>query len=54
MMYIILLYIFRKLHGLPGGIVVKSMPCIARDTGSVPGLEDSICHGATKPMGHNY
>ena len=53
MMYITLLYIFRKLHGLPGGIVVKNMPCIARDTGSIPGLEDSTCRGATKPMGHD-
>ena len=53
MMYIILLYIFRKLHGCPSGTVVKNMACNAKNTGSISGLEDSTCLGATKPMGHN-
>lgn len=49
MMYIILLYIFRKLHGLPGGIVVKSMPCIARDTVQSLGLGDLHAMGQQSP-----
>ena len=38
----------------PGGAVDKNLPANARDTGLIPGLEDSICHGTTKPMCHNF
>ena len=38
----------------PGGAVVKNPPANAGDTGSSPGPARSTCHGATKPMRHNY
>ena len=38
----------------PGGAVVKNPPANAGDTGSIPDLEDPTCHGATKPVRHNY
>ena len=38
----------------PGGAVVKNLPDNAGDTSSIPGLEDSTCRRATKPMRHNY
>ena len=38
----------------PGGRVDKNLPVSAEDMGSIPGLEDSPCHGATKPMYHKY
>ena len=34
--------------------MVKTPPCNARDTSSIPDLEDSTCHGATKPVSHKY
>ena len=34
----------------PGGPVVSNLPACAEDIG----WEDSTCHGATKPMHHNY
>ena len=42
--------------GFPGGVVVKSLPANAGDTGSSPGLvwEDPTCRGATRPVSHNY
>ena len=38
----------------PGGTGDENLPVSAEDTGSIPGLEDSTCHGATKPMYHKY
>ena len=40
-----------KILEFPGGAVVKNPPANAGDTGSSPGL---ACHGATKPVRHNY
>ena len=36
-------------QGFPGGSVVKKPPANAGEAGSIPGLEDPTCHGATKP-----
>ena len=41
-------------EGFPGGAVVKNPPTNAGDTGSIPGLEDPTCRGATKSVRHNY
>ena len=38
----------------PGGAVVKNLPDNAGDTGLISGPEDPKCHGATKPVCHNY
>ena len=39
----------------PGGPVVKNQPANAGDTGLTPLVwEGFTCHGATKPMSHNY
>ena len=43
-----------KKCGFPGGTVVKNPPANAGDTGPSPGPEDPTCHGATKPVCHNY
>ena len=40
--------------GFPDGPVVKNSPCNARDTDSIPVLEDPTCLGATKPEEHHY
>ena len=41
--------------GFLGGAVVKNPPANVGDTGSSPGLGRSwTCHGATKPVRHNY
>ena len=40
--------------GLPGSTVDKNPPANTGATGSIPGLENPIYHGATKPVGHNY
>ena len=37
----------------PGGSVVRNPPAYARDTGSIPGQEDSTYGRATKPAYHN-
>ena len=37
-----------------GGPVVKNLSANAGDMGSIPGPEDPTCHGAIKPMRHNY
>ena len=37
-----------------GGAVVKNPPANAGDMGSSPGLGSPTCHGATKPLCHNY
>ena len=42
------------MQGFPGGAVVKNPPANAVDKGSSPGREDPTCHGATKPVRHNY
>ena len=34
--------------------MVKNLPANAGDTGSSPGPQDPTCHGATKPVRHNY
>jgi len=34
--------------------VVENLPADAGDTGSVSAQEDPTCHGATKPVCHNY
>ena len=39
--------------GFPGGPVIMNPPANAGYMGSVPGPEDPICHGATKPSHHN-
>ena len=41
-------------QGCPGGSVVKKPLANAGEVGSIPGLEDPTCHGATKPMQYNY
>ena len=39
----------------PGGPGVKTPPCNAGDTGSIPGLGRApACRGATEPVCHNY
>ena len=38
----------------PGGSVVKNPPANAEDTGSSPGPGKATCHGAIKPVHHNY
>ena len=38
----------------PGGPVVKDPPANAGGTSLIPGQGRSICHGATKPVLHNY
>ena len=42
------------MQGFPGGAAVKNPPANAGDTGSSPGPGRSTCHGATKPVCHNY
>ena len=44
----------KKKWDFPGGPVVKNLSAKAGDTGSIPGLGVSICHGATKPVHHNF
>ena len=39
--------------GFPGGSLIQN-PANAGDTGSIPDLGRFTCHGATKPMRHNY
>ena len=41
-------------RGFPGGPVVKNSSCNARNTGSIPGLEDPTCSEPTKLVCHNY
>ena len=38
----------------PGGTVVKYLPANAGDTVRALVWEDPTCHGATKPVYHNY
>ena len=38
----------------PGGLVTKSLPANAGDTGLLPGVEDSARSGAAKPVCHSY
>ena len=52
---------FQELGYFPGSPVVKNPPANAGDTGSILGpgrshtpREDPTCHGATKPVHHNY
>ena len=40
--------------GLPWCAVVENPPANAGDMGSIPGPEYPTCHGATKPVRHNY
>ena len=41
-------------RSLPGGLVVKSPPANAGDTGSIPGLGRSHMQRKTKPLCRNY
>ena len=38
--------------GFPGGSGVENPRASEGDTGSIPGWEDSTCHGAAKPVCH--
>ena len=38
----------------PGGLVVKNTPANAGDRSPSLVYEDSACHGAAKPVYHNY
>ena len=40
--------------GLPGGSAVENPPDGAGATGSTPDPGGSMCHGATKPVCHDY
>ena len=40
--------------GFPGGAVVKNPPANAGDMVQALVQEDPTCHGATKPVSHNY
>ena len=42
-----------RLLGFPGGSVVKNPSANAGETQALV-QEDPTCHGATKPMSHNY
>ena len=44
----------KKALDFPGGAVVKNLPANAGDTGSSPGPGSPTCHGATRPVRHNY
>ena len=49
-----LLLISKLIQDSSGGLVVKNLPASLGDTDLIPGLEDSTCHGATKPMSRKY
>ena len=38
------------MEDLPGDAVGTNLPARVGDMGSTPGLEDSTCHGAIKPL----
>ena len=40
--------------GLPWHVGDRNLPASAEDTGVIPGPGRSTCHGATKPVRHNY
>ena len=44
----------RKSGYFHGGAVVKNPPANAGNTGLIPVWEDPTCHGAPKPVHHNY
>ena len=46
--------IIRIVWDSPGGAVDRNLPASAGDMGSIPGPEDSTCHGTAKPVHHNY
>ena len=39
----------RRMGDFPGDLVVKNLPCSAKDTSLIPSLEDPTCQGATEP-----
>ena len=41
-------------YSFPGSSEVKNPPANAGDVGSVLIQEDPTCHGAAKPVCHNY
>ena len=47
-------WIKKKQGGFPGGAVVKNPPANAGTQVQTLVWEDSTCHGATKPVHHNY
>ena len=51
-----LLKLFQKIKEVdfPGGAVVKNPPANAGDMVLALVREDPTCHGATKPVHHNY
>ena len=40
--------------GIPGRLVVKNLPCNAKDAGSIPGLGRFHMRRLTKPVLHNF
>ena len=44
----------KKVRDCPVGQVVKNPLANAGATDSIPGLRDSSCLGATKPVSHNH
>ena len=44
----------KKNRDFPAGAVVKNPPANAGDTGRSLVRKDPTCHGATKPVRHNY
>ena len=46
----------KGMWGFSGGPVVKNPPANAGDPSLIPGpgINDPTCHGATKPVCHNY
>ena len=43
-----------KLGGFPGGTVVKNLPANAGTWVRALVREDATCHGAAKPVRHNF
>ena len=47
-------YVKMLLKDFPGGTVDKNLPASAGECVQSQVWEDSICHGTTKPVHHNY
>ena len=46
--------ILKKIGGFPGGAVVESLPAMQGTQVRALVWEDPTCHGATRPVSHNY
>ena len=46
--------LIKVLGGFPGGAVVENLPANAGTQVRALVWEDSTCHGATRPVSHNY